>query len=51
MDNETWGGGGRELVKEVTYIYVFVIILSKPILLCSLACWFTFFVKLLYYTA
>ena len=38
MDNETFGlgggggGGGGKLAKEVACIYVFVFILSKPIL-------------------
>ena len=34
-DNVTFGwggGGGGELAKEVAFIYVFVTILSKPIL-------------------
>ena len=37
---DIWLGG--ELAKEVAFIFVFVTILSKPILLCSMACWFSF---------
>ena len=33
---DIWLGG--ELAKEMTFIYVFVTILSKPIFLCSVAC-------------
>ena len=33
---------GGELAKEVAFIYVFVTILSKPILLCLVARWFSF---------
>ena len=37
---DIWLGG--ELAKEVAFIYVFVTILSKHILLCSVAFWFSF---------
>ena len=31
---------GEKLAKEVAFIFVFI--LSKPIFLCSVACWFSF---------
>ena len=42
--------GGRVSEGSSFCTYVFVTILRKPILRCSMACWFLF-VKLLYYTA
>ena len=51
MDNVTFGlgggggggGGGGELAKEVAFIYVFVTILSKPILYVQWLAGFHFF--------
>ena len=45
----TFGWGERELGKEVafTFMFLFVAILSKPILCLSVACFLDLFVKLL----
>ena len=44
------GGGGGELAKEVTFIYVFVTILSKPILYVQWLAGFPFYGAVILYS-